>query len=106
MPPYGVRFSQDKQGIEASPPTVSGVPSAMFAQTQGSPRQRELARQRLRDCKSLEFAEQKKVTLSIPSSDSIVLLFLLSKKAQKKKKQKENAVKEMRRGGFLKKAPS
>ena len=32
--------------------------------------QRELARQRLRDCKSLEIAEQKKVTLSFPSSDS------------------------------------
>ena len=47
-----------------------------------------------------------KVTYSIPSSDSTVLLFLLSKVAQKKKKQKENAEKETRKGGFLKKAPS
>ena len=53
----------------------------MYAQTRkGSPQQRELARQRLRDCKGLEFAE-------------------------KKKKQKENAEKEMRKGGSLKKAP-
>ena len=33
---------------------------AMFAQTKGSLVQRELARQRLRDCKGLEFAEQKR----------------------------------------------
>ena len=62
MPPYGVRFSQDKQSIEESPPTVSGVPPAMFAQTRkGSPQQRELARERLRDCKGLELAEKKKL---------------------------------------------
>ena len=59
--------------------------------------QRELARERLRDCKSVEIAEKKKVTLSFLLLDFLVLLFLLSKVAQKKKKQKENAVKETRK---------
>ena len=34
--------------------------SVMFAQTKGSPQERELARERLRDCKSVEFAGKKK----------------------------------------------
>ena len=46
---------------------------AMFAQTQGSLVQRELARQRLRDCKGLKFAEQKKVTLSFALSKSLAV---------------------------------
>ena len=32
----------------------------MFAQTKGSPQQREPARERLRDCKGVEFAGKKK----------------------------------------------
>ena len=35
----------------------------MFAQTKGSLVQRELARQRLRDCKSVESAKKKKMFL-------------------------------------------
>ena len=68
---------------------------AMFAQTQRPPCVKGAGAERLRDCKSSEFAGKKKVTLSIPSSDSTVLLFLLSKVAQKKKKQKENSKKKM-----------
>ena len=39
---------------------VRKVHLAIFAQTKGSLVQRELARERLRDCKSVEIAEQKR----------------------------------------------
>ena len=46
MPPYGVRFVSEKR--------------ATIVRPQGSLVERELARERLRDCKRLEFAEQKR----------------------------------------------
>ena len=65
--------------------TVGGIPYApalrkqqnffaMFAQTKkGSLVQRELARQRLRDCKSLEIAEQKRKRVSVRYNPSAAL---------------------------------
>ena len=59
MPPYGVRFSPSKRCIVTAAPCGKRSP-AMFAQTKGSLVQRELAREHLRDCKSVEIAEKKK----------------------------------------------
>ena len=106
----------------------------MFAQiTKGSLVQRELARERLRDCKSLEFAGKKKKKIVLcqaqplrrapcgtspytgeawkcaagaKKSPSRRMGFgLPGAPAQKKKKQKENAVKETRKRGLFEKSP-
>ena len=92
---------------QATAVTCGGQGSSRnVAQTRkGSPQEREPARQRLRECKGVKFAEQKKVAFSIVSSDFPVLLFLLSKVAQKKKKQKENAQKVARKRGLFEKSP-
>ena len=76
--PYGCYFYQCA-GDQWSPESPLVVFS-MFAHPKRPPCVKGAGAERLRDCRSLEIA-------------------------QKKKKQKENAVKEMRKGGFLKKAP-
>ena len=48
------------QNIDFMPPAVRGHLQSSHKQ-KGSLVQRELARERLRDCKSLEFAEKKKI---------------------------------------------
>ena len=66
----------------------------MFAQTKGSLVQRELARERLRDCKSVEIAEKKKH--SFLSIIRFHARFFFVSAGAKKKLTKRNAVKEMR----------
>ena len=71
MPPYGIRFSPGNRGIVAPPLTANRVFFAMFAQTKkGSLVQRELARQRLRDCKGVEFTGKKKKIVCVRNNPS------------------------------------
>ena len=60
MPPYGVSFSRHG-GRPMVAPTVGKVhPPRCSHNPKGSLVQRELARERLRDCKGSDFAEQKR----------------------------------------------
>ena len=59
MPPYGVRFVSEKR--------------ATIGRPQGSLVQRELARQRLRDCKSVEVAGKKKKIVCVRNNPSAAL---------------------------------